>query len=125
LREEKVTGFVTVPALLDFLKLVPDFEKYDWSSVKLILVYAAPVPVTLIKEYAAAGIEIRQLYGLTEGNTGTVIDAENALTIADSCGRPFLHTEIRVVNDNGQDVDPEEKGEVLLRLATCIKKSAS
>ena len=60
LGEEKVTGFGSVPALLDFLKLVPDFEKYDWSSVKVILVYAAPVPVTLIQEYAAAGIEVRQ-----------------------------------------------------------------
>ncbi len=121
LQEEKVTGFGSVPALLDFLKLVPDFEKYDWSSVKLILVYAAPVPVTLIKEYAAAGIEVRQLYGLTEGNTGTVLDAENALTRAGSCGRPFFHAEIRVVDDSGRDVEPEEKGEVLLRLPNMMK----
>ena len=65
LGEEKVSGFGSVPALLDFLKLVPDFEKYDWSSVKVILVYAAPVPVKLSEEYAAAGIEVRQLDGLT------------------------------------------------------------
>ncbi len=121
LQEEKVSGFGSVPALLDFLKLVPNFDKYDWSSVKVILVYAAPVPVTLIKEYEAAGIEVRQLYGLTECNTGTVLDSENALSRAGSCGKPFFHTEVRVVDDNGQDVGPEENGEVLLRAPNVMK----
>jgi len=121
LGEEKVTGFGSVPALLDFLKLVPDFEKYDWSSVKVILVYAAPVPVSLIQEYAEAGIEVRQLYGLTENNTGSVLGAEDAVARAGSCGKPFFHTEVRVVDDDGRDVGPEEKGEVLLRAPNTMK----
>jgi acyl-CoA synthetase (AMP-forming)/AMP-acid ligase II len=121
IEEEKVTGFGSVPQLLDFLKLVPDFEKYDWSSIRTIMVYAAPVPVTLIKEYEAAGIEVRQLYGLTECNTGTVLDSENALARAGSCGQPFFHTEVRVVDDNGQDLAPGKKGEVLLRAPNMMK----
>jgi acyl-CoA synthetase (AMP-forming)/AMP-acid ligase II len=115
IEEEKVNGFGSVPQLLDFLKLVPDFEKYDWSSIKVILVYAAPCPVALIEEYAKAGIEVRQLYGLTECNTATVLDAENALAKVGSCGKPFFHTEVRVVDYEGKDVGPEVKGEVLLR----------
>ena len=121
LQEEKISGFGSVPALLDILKWVPNFEKYDWSSVKTILVYAAPVPVTLIKEYASVGIQVRQLYGLTEGNTATVLDPENALAKAGSCGKPFFHAEIRVVDENGNDVGPEVKGEVLLRAPNIMK----
>ena len=121
LEEEKVTGFGSVPQLLDFLKFVEDFEKYDWSSVRVILVYAAPVPVTLLNEYAEAGIEVRQLYGLTECNTGTVLDAENAISKVGSCGRPFFHTEVRVVDDEGNDVAPEEMGEVLLRAPNIMR----
>lgn len=121
IQEEKITGFGSVPQLLDFLKLVPDFEQYDWSSVKVILVYAAPVPVTLIKEYAEAGIEVRQLYGLTECNTGTVLDSDNAIIKVGSCGRPFFHTEVRVVDDDGRNVGPEELGEVLLRAPNVMK----
>lgn len=121
IEEEKISGFGSVPQLLDFLKLVPDFEKYDWSSVKTILVYAAPVPVTLIREYEASGIEVRQLYGLTECNTGTVLDSENAIDKVGSCGRPFFHTEVRVVDEDGQDLPPEEKGEVLLRAPNMMK----
>jgi acyl-CoA synthetase (AMP-forming)/AMP-acid ligase II len=121
LGEEKISGFGSVPALLDILKLVPDFEKYDWSSVKVILVYAAPVPVTLIREYEAAGIEVRQLYGLTECNTGSVLSAEDALSRAGSCGTPFFHTRVRVVDDDGRDVAANEKGEVLLHAPNTMK----
>jgi acyl-CoA synthetase (AMP-forming)/AMP-acid ligase II len=121
IEEEKISGFGSVPQLLDFLKLVPDFEKYDWSSVKTILVYAAPVPVTLIREYEASGIEVRQLYGLTECNTGTVLDSENAIEKVGSCGRPFFHTEVRVVDENRQDLPPGERGEVLLRAPNMMK----
>jgi len=121
LQAEKVTAFGSVPALLMFLKMVPDFEKYDWSSVKVILVYAAPVPVPLIKEYAASGIEVRQLYGMTECSVGTVLDAENAFEKVGSCGRPFFHTEVRVVDGQGQDVPPEELGEVMMKGPNVMK----
>jgi len=121
IEEEKVTAFGSVPALLDFLKLVPNFEKYDWSSVKVILVYAAPVPVTLIKEYNEADIAVRQLYGMTECCTGTVLDSENAIKKAGSCGRPFFHTDIRVVDDKNNDVGPDVMGEILMRSPVVMK----
>jgi fatty-acyl-CoA synthase len=122
LGEEKVTAFGSVPALLQILKMVPDFEKYDWSSVEVILVYAAPVPVTLLNEYAEAGIEVRQLYGLTEcTGPAAVIDGEHALSKAGSCGLPMFYIEIRLVDDDGNDVGPEELGEVIMRSQNVMK----
>jgi acyl-CoA synthetase (AMP-forming)/AMP-acid ligase II len=121
IEEEKVYAFGSVPALLMFLKVVPDFEKYDWSSVKVILVYAAPVPVTLLNEYEQAGIQVRQLYGMTECNTGTVLDGVYAHKKAGSCGRPFMHTEIRLVDMEGNDVPVGETGEVLMRAPNVMK----
>ena len=122
IEEEKVEGFGSVPALLMFLKLVPDFEKYSWDSINIILVYAAPVPVTLIKEYDAAGIEVRQLYGLTEcTGPASVIDSENAITKAGSCGLPMFHSEVILVDDNGKEVGPEELGEVIIKAKNVMK----
>ncbi len=121
IEEEKIHGFGAVPALLMFLKVVPDFEKYDWSSVKVILVYAAPVPVTLLNEYEESGIEVRQLYGMTECNTGTVLDSTHAREKVGSCGRPFMHTEIRLVDMEGNDVPVGETGEVLMRSPNMMK----
>ncbi len=122
IQEEKASGFGSVPAMLMFLKLVPDFESYDWSSVQIVLVYAAPVPVTLIKEYEAAGIEVRQLYGLTEcTGPASVIDSENAIHKAGSCGLPFFHTEVRLVDDEGADVAQGELGEVIIKSDNVMK----
>jgi acyl-CoA synthetase (AMP-forming)/AMP-acid ligase II len=121
LQEERITGFGSVPALLQFLKFVPEFDRYDWSSVKVILVYAAPVPVGLIREYEASGIKVRQLYGLTEFNTATVLGDEHALTKVGSCGRPFFHTEIRLLDLDGRPVGVGEIGEVVLRGPNMLK----
>lgn len=121
IEEEKIYAFGAVPALLMFLKSVPDFEKYDWSSVKVILVYAAPVPVTLLNEYEEAGIEVRQLFGMTECNTGSVLDSANARDKAGSCGRPFMHTEIRLVDLEGNEAPVGETGEILMRSPNCMK----
>ncbi|MBS3756502.1 MAG: long-chain-fatty-acid--CoA ligase [Desulfobacterales bacterium] len=122
LGKENITWFGSVPQILMFLRQVPDFEKYSWDSVKMALVYAAPVPVALIKEYAAAGIEVRQLYGMTEcTGPATVIDSENALEKAGSCGPPFFHNEIRVVDLNGRDVPTNELGEVLIAGTNLMK----
>jgi len=120
--EEKVTGFGSVPQLLMFLKLIPGFDKSLFKTVKIILVYAAPVPVALIKEYAEVGIEVRQLYGLTEcTGPATVIDSEHAIIKAGSCGLPMFHTEVRVVREDGTEVGPEELGEVLLYSGNVMK----
>ena len=122
LGREKVSWFGSVPQILMFLLQIPGYEKYDWSSVKMALVYAAPVPVTLIRAYAEAGIEIRQLYGLTEcTGPATVIDGQNAIKKAGSCGPPFFHNNVRLVDMAGNDVAPGEKGEVLIAGTNLMK----
>jgi len=119
---ENITFFGSVPQVLMFLRSVPLFETFDWSSIKLALVYAAPVPVPLIKAFAEKGMEVRQLYGLTEcTGPASVIDAEWAIQKAGSCGPPYFHTDIRVVDFEGKDVAPDEPGEVILRTTHLMK----
>lgn len=122
IQEEKVNVFGSVPALLQILKMVPDFEKYDWSSVQKVFVYAAPLPVSLLEEYADAGIEVRNLYGMTETTgSGTVIDGEHSMLKAGSCGLPEFLAEVKVVDEDGNEVAPEERGEVIIRAEFVMK----
>jgi acyl-CoA synthetase (AMP-forming)/AMP-acid ligase II len=122
IQEEKVNVFGSVPVLLQILKMVPDFEKYDWSSVQKVFVYAAPVPVALLEEYDRAGIEVRNLYGMTEScGSGTVIDGEHSMVKAGSCGLPEFLAELKVVDDDGNEVGPEELGEVVMRADFVMK----
>jgi acyl-CoA synthetase (AMP-forming)/AMP-acid ligase II len=77
---------------------------------------AAPVPESLIKTYESMGIEIHQVYGLTEsGGPACLISPQDALERAGSTGKAFFHTDVRVVNEAGNEVGTDEPGEVHVR----------
>ncbi len=114
--EERITTGLLVPAMLNFMVQVPQVETFDYSSVRWIHSGASPLPVNLIQQYADMGIEIHQIYGLTEScGPACVIDAENALTKIGSTGRAFFHTDVRVVDEAGVDTAPGEQGEVWVK----------
>ena len=111
---EKVNNMLAVPAMLNFMLQAGQGGR-DVSSLRWIMSGAAPVPVTLIEAYAELGIEIHQVYGLTEtGGPACLISSDDAITRAGSTGRAFFHTNVRVVRDDGTDCDPDEPGEVLV-----------
>ena len=116
IQDEKVTLALLVPAMLNFMAQVPGVENFDTSALRCIQSGAEPVPVSLIQQYADMGIEIHQIYGLTEScGPACVIDADNALTKIGSTGQAFFHTEVRVVNEDGDDCEPDEQGEVWVK----------
>jgi len=113
--EEKINSTLMVPAMLQFMQATYDADAYDLSTLRWVLSGAAPVPVSLIEAYAALGVEIHQVYGLTETcGPGCVIIGEDATTKVGSTGRAFFHGDVRVVREDGTDCDPGESGEILL-----------
>jgi len=105
-----------VPAMLNFMLQVHDPEQHSHAHLRWILSGAAPVPVSLIEAYAGIGIEIHQVYGLTETcGPACVISAADALRKAGSTGKAFFHTDVRVVDEANRDVAPGASGEVLIR----------
>ncbi len=72
------------------------------------------MPVTLIEAYAELGIEIHQVYGLTEScGPACLISPDEALKRAGSTGKEFFFTRVRVVDDAGNDVPPDTPGELI------------
>ena len=113
---EKITTTLMVPAMLQFMLAVYDPDKHDCSSLRWVMSGAAPVPVSLINAYQSMGIEIHQVYGLTETcGPGCLIIGDDAVERAGSCGKGFFHTEVRVVDEDGKDVTAGETGEVLFK----------
>lgn len=113
---EKATIFLGVPAILQFMLLHPDFEKYSLASLRWLVCGAAPVPIPLLEAYQKLGIDVNQAYGLTEsGGPGCLLAPEEARSKIGSTGRAFFHTEIRVVDTAGNDVPPDEPGELIIR----------
>ena len=116
IESEKITTTLAVPAMLNFMLQVPNFEQFDWSSIRWMMSGAAPVPVSTIEKYQAIGIEIHQVYGLTETCApACLITTDDANRKKGSTGRAFFHTEVKVVDDDGNELPPGEAGEVLIR----------
>ena len=116
IQNERITIGLAVPAMLNFMLQVPNIAQYDLSSLRWMLSGAAPVPIALMERYAELGIEIHQIYGLTETcGPACVIDAENAIAKIGSTGKAFFHTDIQLVKSDGTNCVPGEPGEILVR----------
>ncbi len=117
IEREKITTGLAVPAMLNFMVQVGDYQKrFDFSSLRWIMTGAAPVPVSLTRLYHDLGIGLLQVYGLTEScGPACVMDSANAMRFPDSTGKAFFHTEVKVVNDAGETCAPGEAGEVWVK----------
>lgn len=117
IEQQRISIFMSVPVLLQYMLMVPEREQYDLSSVRWIATGAAPVPVSLLQQYQALGIAIYQAYGLTEScGPGTLLLPEDAEARLGSCGRPQMHTEAKVIDAQGNTIAPGSgvAGELLL-----------
>lgn len=123
--KDRITGTTLVPVMLQFcLGFVPDIDKYDFSSLKVINYGASPMAESLLKQAMAVfKCSFVQIYGQTEASSAitclTAADHRRALqdkpALLRSCGRAVVNTRIRIVDKNGNDVTQGESGEIIVR----------
>jgi long-chain acyl-CoA synthetase len=92
-------------------------REYDLSALKTLYFNAAALPVAL-KEWvleAFPGVGIHELYGSTECSIVTTLRPEFAREKAGSVGHPWFMNEIRIKDDDGNDVAPGVPGELFAR----------
>jgi fatty-acyl-CoA synthase len=116
----RATRVVMVPTVLR--QVVPSgaARRHDLSSLKTVLTGSEPTPVPLIEEFAAQlpEVGILQGYGMTEFPISTTILApEDAIAKVGSTGKATLITELRVVDERGDNLPAGEAGEIVLRSA--------
>ena len=111
-RDEPVTTTLAVPAMLNFMLATYRPEAHQPLQLRWILSGAAPVPPSLIEAYASLGLEIHQVYGLTEsGGPACVIGPDDAMSHIGSTGKGFFHTDVRIVDEHGVESRPGDAGE--------------
>lgn len=124
LQQERITLFFGVPAMYNFMLQVPDFERYDISSVTRCVYGAAPMSTELVRQ-ALAKFTTDQFYnlcGLTEaGPGGVILEPEDQLRKLGAGGKSIVNSEAKVVNDAGQDVVLGQVGEFIIRGETIMK----
>ncbi|KAA5828416.1 long-chain fatty acid--CoA ligase [Saccharopolyspora hirsuta] len=113
LERERITYTFGVPTMFDALSTHPAWEATDLTSIRRVIVAAAPVPPRTLRACTERGIKICQGYGLTETGPGALIltpdDVERKLGTA---GVPHFFTDVRIVDADGHQVGPGERGEI-------------
>jgi len=116
IEEHRVTSMFAVPAMYLFMSQQPEFANADLSSVKGLCVGGAPVPEPLIKAYLTKGVYLSQGYGLTEtAPIATYLRPEFTLAKLGSAGKPAPYTDVAIMDLNGEQVPPGERGEVCIK----------
>ncbi|ALS76599.1 o-succinylbenzoate--CoA ligase [Planococcus rifietoensis] len=116
---ERTTHFFGAPVAYLMTAKHPEVGQRDLSSMKWWIYGSAPLSAGEVKfvQESFRTDNLVCVYGLTEaGPSGTLMTGPEHAEKAGSIGkRAALHTEIRIVDLDGQDVAPGEVGEILLR----------
>ncbi len=115
IERERITHFATAPAGLVALLSAPDFEKYDLSSLRVVITGGASCPIELIRRWrAAAPGHLLELYGMAEcGGQACTELTDDPEAVCGTVGRPKREMGMRLVDEAGADVGPGEIGEIL------------
>ncbi|HHY21488.1 MAG TPA: o-succinylbenzoate--CoA ligase [Bacilli bacterium] len=116
IEEQKVTIVMGVPTILDAIRKSASFATTDFSSVRWFYNGGAPCPKELLDDYLASNLPIGQGFGMTETSpTVFMISKEDYRRKPGSIGKPVLFCDIRIVDENGEDVSQGEVGELIIR----------
>ena len=111
-----VTHLFAVPAPYQFMMNHPDFDSTDLSGVKYAGVGGAPCAEAILKTYISKGVSMQQGWGMTETSPGaTGLESSEAERKIGSAGKPLLHTEVKVVGEDGNELPAGEVGEIYIK----------
>lgn len=122
---EKITMTFLVPTMIYVLLDHPSLNKYDLGSLRNIIYGAAAIaPERLKQALNKFGPVMTQLFGQTEAPMAisalpreghVVADPVREKQILSSAGRQTVYTQLRLLDDNGNEVARGEAGEIVVR----------
>jgi len=112
-REQEITDIIAVPSIF---KLVTALAKpEDFKSVRFFMSGGTTLPDKIVDEFKAKfGAPIAEGYGLSEASPAVFLTTHGKERQG-SCGQLLAGEEVRLVDEDGQDVAQGEVGEVLVR----------
>lgn len=128
IEEEKVTLSNLIPTMLNMMVNSPDLERFDYSSLRVILSGGASIaPETVRRIIDAFQCEYIQTYGMTETSPYLTLSIlkkhlltlprEDQLRFKAKTGREFIAVQLKVVDDKGEEVarDDKQVGEIIVK----------
>ncbi len=122
IEKEKITILGQVAAQYILMMMVPDFEKYDLSSVRAAVVSAAPTAKEVFEQVKEKfGIYLTNGFGMSETSgaiTFTRVDEDSFERLSTSVGKANDGIELAIMSPEGDKLPTGEEGEI------CIKGDA-
>ncbi len=136
-QQEKVSHAFVVPTMMKQVLDHPDFSKTDLSSLTNLAYGGAAMPLAVIRRAIEAfpkNVGFVNAYGQTETTSsltvlgpddhrmeGTPAEIELKQKRLNSIGRPLPDVEIKVRDDEGKFLSPNEVGEIIIRTPRIMK----
>lgn len=123
IEQEKIDYVVFAPTMTVRMVKHPDIGKHDFSSLKRVITSAAPISAELLKEASKFFGDVFVMpYGTTETLLISLILQPEEVALKGplskrltSVGKASLGYEVKVVDDQGNEVNPGGIGEIIVR----------
>ncbi|MEZ5264003.1 MAG: AMP-binding protein [Acidimicrobiales bacterium] len=119
IQRERITTMPGAPAIFQSLLNHPDLDRYDLSSLKRCVTGAATIPVEMVVQMRERlGMDtVITAFGMTETHGIVTIcrPDDDPETIATTSGRAIPGMEVRVVDDDGNELPHGQAGELVVR----------
>src|SRR4051794_7085445 len=116
MQRDAVTHFYGVPTMYGALLHPPERERWDTSPLRICITGGAPMPVEVLRGFERAfGCEVLEGYGLSETSPVASSNHPGRPRKAGSIGTPLEEVEMKVVDENDEEVPQGEVGEIVIR----------
>jgi fatty-acyl-CoA synthase len=105
-----------VPATMNACIASPLWETTDFSSLKILLTGSTAVPNQLSEAWREKGVAVLEMYGTTETCPIAIYQRyDSDFSKTGSTGKPALHCQVLIVDNNGRALPPGHEGEVVIK----------
>jgi acyl-CoA synthetase (AMP-forming)/AMP-acid ligase II len=116
--DRRISYVMVVPSLWPLLLREPAFRWPELAHLEIGAFGGSPVPLSTITALRRRMPQLRlyDAYGLTETHSpATILLDADFRRKPGSVGRPLPCADVRVIDDDGRDLGPDEPGELLIR----------
>jgi long-chain acyl-CoA synthetase len=116
IQRDRVNVFEGVPTMYGAMLNHPDRESFDTSSLRVCVSGGAAMPVEVMRAFEEAfGCKVLEGYGLSETSPVASFNHPDRERKPGSIGTPIEGVEMKVVDDDGNEVGQGEVGEIVIR----------
>ncbi|SMD17305.1 acyl-CoA synthetase [Sporomusa malonica] len=121
IRNKQITCLFMVPSMWSRMIQATGFGECDLSTLRFCVSAGSNCPNSISRIFQNRGVPFLQAFGLTEVAPVAMLDTTNSGRKIGSVGKPSCCVEVKIVDNDGLSVPPENVGELIVRAPNVMK----